>query len=109
MSDQLPTFLREMLRSCPRAGEGVHSWLFKVARNLHAHMTALQIVDLLERVSANCGRPVPRNEIVSAVQNSLPCAWQSGKGAQPVQAAPKWPSVNQEQRAAIIRDGGGSC
>ena len=105
MIDQLPAFLQEMLRACPQSGEGVHRWLFRVARQLHAHMPAIEIVRLLERMSVNCGRSIPRSEIVSAVQNSLPCAWQPGS-SQPIHAAPKWPSVNQEQREAIIRDGG---
>jgi hypothetical protein len=107
MIDQLPAFLQDMLRAPPQAGEGVHSWLFRVARQLHAHMPALEIVSLLERMSANCGRPVPRSEIVSAVQNSLACAWQPGSRSKPIHAAPKWPSVNQEQLEAIIRNGSG--
>jgi hypothetical protein len=69
-------------------------------------MPALEIVSLLERAAANCGRFVPRSEIISAVQNSLGCAWQPGNQAQPIHAAPKWPAVNHEQREAIIRDGG---
>ena len=107
MTEQLPAFLQDMLAAPPQAGEGVHGWLFRVARNLHAHLPAGEIVSLLERRVENCGRFVPRSEIVSAVQNSLPCAWQRGKPAQPIHAAPKWPSVNQEQREAIIRNGGG--
>jgi hypothetical protein len=71
-------------------------------------MPALEIVSLLERMSANCGRFVPRNEIVAAVQNSISCAWQPGsQQSQLIHPAPKWPVVNQEQRQAIIRDGGG--
>jgi hypothetical protein len=70
-------------------------------------MPAPEIVSLLARMSTNCGRFVPRREIVSAVQDSLGCAWQPGGQLQPIQPAPKWPSENEEQRAAIIRDGGG--
>jgi hypothetical protein len=94
-----------MLAAPPQAGEGVHGWLFRVARNLHAYLPAGEIVSLLERRVDNCGRFVPRSEIVSAVQNSLPCAWQPGTHAQPIHAAPKWPSVNQEQREAVIASG----
>ena len=103
----LPPFLREMLSAPPRTGEGVHNFLFRAARQLHAHLPATEIVDLLENCVANCGRHVPRNKIVSAVQNALACAWQPGNQSRPTQAAPKWPSVNQEQRSAIVRDGGG--
>jgi hypothetical protein len=104
---ELPLFLRDMLAAPPRAGEGVHGWLFQVARQLHAHLPAGEIVALLEIRARDCGRYVPRNEIVSAVQNSLPCAWQPTGKVAPFKPAPKWPAVNQEQREAIIRGGGG--
>jgi hypothetical protein len=107
MIDQLPAFLQELLAAPPQAGEGVHGWLFRVARQLHAHLPAGEIVSLLESRVATCGRFVPRNEIVEAVKNSLACAWQPGSRSQPIHAAPKWPSVNQEQREAVIRNGGG--
>jgi hypothetical protein len=105
MNDQFPVFVQEMLTAPPHAGEGVHNWLFRVARQLHAHLPAPEIVSLLESHIANCGRFVPQNEIVEAVKNSLGCAWQPGSQSQSIHAAPKWPSVNQEQREAIIRDG----
>ena len=105
--DQFPAFVQDMLTERPRAGEGVHNWLFRVARQLHAHLPAGEIVSLLESRVANCGRFVPRNEIISAVQNALPCAWQPGCRSQPIHAAPKWPSVNQEQREAVITSGFG--
>jgi hypothetical protein len=109
MSGQLPAFLQALLCEPPQAGEGVHNWLFRLARHLHAHMPALEIVNLLERRIENCGRYVPRSEIIAAVQNSLSCAWQPGSQSQPIHAAPKWPSVNRVQRAAIVRDGGNLC
>ena len=107
MIEQLPAFLQELLRACPNTGEGVHSWLFRVARQLHAHLPAGEIVSLLESRVANCGRFVPRNEIVEAVKNSLVCAWEPGRKAQSIHFAPKWPSVNQEQREAVIASGFG--
>jgi hypothetical protein len=106
MTRQLPVFVRNMLAAPPRAGEGVHSWLFRAARQLHAHLPAGEIVQLLESQIATCGRNVSRGEIVSAVQNSLPCAWQPAqRGNQ--KSGPKWPPMNEKQRAAIIRDNGG--
>jgi len=107
MSDQLPAFLYKILTAPPRAGSGVHNWLFRVARQLHAHLPAPEIVSLLESRVANCGRFVPRSEIISAVQNSLPCAWQPGSQSQWIHSKPKWPSVNQEQREAVITSGAG--
>ena len=104
---ELPPFIDEMLAAPPRAGEGVHNWLFRVARQLHAHLPAVDIVALLENRVQGCGRHVSHKEIEDAVKNALPCAWQPSGNATPVQSAPKWPRVNQEQRAAILRDNGG--
>jgi hypothetical protein len=104
---QLPEFLQDMLAAPPRAGEGVHDWLFRVARQLHAHLPATEIVTLLTTRVANCGRHVSRKEIEDAVKNSVGCAWQPGGQSSTVQAASKWPAVNHEQRDAIIKDGGG--
>lgn len=109
MTRELPPFLRDLINNPPRAGEGVHAWLFRVARQLHAHLPAGEIVALLESRAATCGRHVPRREIVAAVQDALPCAWQADGRAAMVQPVSKWPKVNQEQRAAIIRDNGGLC
>jgi hypothetical protein len=108
MTRELPKFIVDLLASPPPAGEGVHNWLFRVARQLHAHLPAVEIVALLESQVATCGRHVPRIEIVYAVQNSLACAWQPHGNAAPVQpVAPKWPGVNKEQREAIVHDNGG--
>ena len=103
----LPGWLQAALTAPPRAGEGVHAWLFRVARQLHAHMPASEIVRSLETQTAQCGRHVPRSEIVSAVKNALACAWQPTGKAAPAQAVRKWPSVNGEQREAVIHAGGG--
>ena len=106
-SQTLPDWLRDLLTSPPRAGEGVHHWLFRTARQLHAHYPSTEIIRLLEIQVANCGRHVPRSEIVAAVQSSISCAWQPNGKATPGQTVSKWPKVNREQREAIIRDGGG--
>jgi hypothetical protein len=108
-TNALPDFLRTMIDKPPVAGTGVHQWLFKVARQLHTHYPATEIVRVLETAVAQCGRNVSHNEIVEAVRNSIPCAWQPRNPGAPIQAVSKWPRVNQEQREAIIRDGPGLC
>ncbi len=99
----LPQFLQDLITAPPRAGEGVHNWLYRVARQLHVHLPAGDIVNLLENQVQGCGRCVSRKEIEDAVKNSIPCAWQPKGNA----ALTKWPRVNQEQREAIVRDGYG--
>lgn len=105
----LPKFLRDALASPPRAGEGVHGWLFSQARQLIPHMPEEEIIELLGRCVADCGRPVPRREIEEAVRDAHRCAWRPSKesGAPPPPAQRKWPEVNHDQRRAIIHDGCG--
>jgi hypothetical protein len=104
---ELPPFLQDLIATPPCAGEGVHTWLFRVARQLHAHLPAGEIVTLLENRVQGCGRHVSRKEIEDAVKNALACAWQPRVNAAPVQSVAKWPGVNKEQREAIVRDNGG--
>jgi hypothetical protein len=106
MTGELPPFLQELLAAPPRAGEGVHNWLFRVARQLHAHLPAVEIVTLLRNRVQSCGRVVSHKEIEEAVKNALACAWQPNGNTAPGQSVAKWPGVNQEQRDAIVRDGG---
>ena len=104
---RLPKFLCDLLNHPPKAGEGVHNWLFSVARQLHAHLPASEILARLENAVANCGRHVPKQEIIAAVQSALPCAWQARRRVAPVQVDPKWPRVNLQKRAAITGNGDG--
>jgi hypothetical protein len=103
---QFPPFIHDLLANPPRSGEGVHRWIFRVARLLHAYLPASEIVTLLENAVSNCGRHVPRSEIIDAVKNSLVCAWQPSGDPVRKPAVPKWPTINQEQREAIVRDNG---
>ena len=108
MTRDLPPFLRDLLANPPHAGEGVHAWLFRVARQLHAHLPAVEIVALLEGRVMNCGRHVPRTEILDAVQSSVTCAWQPrGQFSAAPGAAARWPEKNLEQIEAIVREGYG--
>ena len=45
---EFPPFLRELIDNPPQAGNGIHHWLFKAARQLHAHLPSCEIVSLLE-------------------------------------------------------------
>jgi hypothetical protein len=109
MSYNPPPFVRDLLAAPPRAGEGVHQWLYSVSRQLHAHLPAIAIVALLESRVAKCGRLVSRSEIVSAVQNSLSCAWQPSGITTPRPTALKWPILNRVRREAILAEGHGLC
>lgn len=105
LSCELPVWLDKLASSPPSAGQGLHGWLYRVSRQLHAHLPAIEIVRLLESRVVNCGRPVPKREIVEAVQNSLATAWQP-PGDQPICQPPrKWPTVDKARVESIIREG----
>src|SRR5260221_4465412 len=83
-SAELPPFLVELLDSCPTAGDGVHHWIFRVARHLLVHLDERASFELIREKARECGRPLPKleREIISQIQNALPRRWQ-----------PKYPAV----------------
>ena len=108
MTTSLPQFLRDLLASPPRHGEGVHIWLFRVARQLHLHYAdKTELAKLLATAVEGCGRPVSRREIENAIASSASCAWQPDAHNATTPRATAWPKANQEQIEAILRDGGG--
>jgi hypothetical protein len=106
--EQLPQFLRDLIGSPPPHRSGVHQWLFKVSRQLHAHRDERTIVELLTAAVDGCGRHVPQSEILAAVKNSKGCAWRpngtSWTGT--VGPAQKWPEENQIKRHIAIESAG---
>jgi hypothetical protein len=104
--NQLPQRIQEMLRSCPTAGAGVHSWLIRIAVRLHRFFTDKDVIfALLEKHSASCGRPVEDDEIWQAIENSA--TWLAGQQGKPINfvAQPRWPEKNEEQIEAIAKEG----
>lgn len=101
---ELPAFLRDLIASPPRHGDGVHQWLFKVARQLHAHRDPESIVNLLAVASEGCGRVVPEKEIRDAVTSAEGAAWKpsGASGAVITPAAPKWPALDPAARQKAI-------
>ena len=102
----LPQFLRDLIACPPAAGAGVHIWLFKVARQLHAYRAPEEIVDLLRVAVQDCGRAVADREIFDAVESSKACAWQPGqpgtRSKTTGKTTGKWPVVNTKARHAAI-------
>jgi len=105
---ELPPFLHELLANPPTAGAGVHSWLFCVARHLHAHLGTMQMEALLREKLQNCGRHVPTREIREAINHSASCAWTPDQrwteGAHP-KPEPK----NQSLSTQVMRNQLGNC
>ena len=104
VASDLPQFVRDLLASPPKRGEGLNLWLFRTARVLHPYRSAAEITRLLEAVTA--GEPFKPREIERAVERSAAVAWKPGQRVA-VTHAPAWPRVNAEQREAVIASGAG--
>ena len=105
MSHQLPQFVRDLLASPPRRGDGLNLWLFRAARVLHPFRDADGIIDLLQ--AATDGEPIKPSEIERAVTRSKSCAWQPGQPVRVQEHVSPWPQINTARRDAIIQTGGG--
>jgi len=103
---ELPQFLRDLIGSPPRHGDangGVHSWIFRVARQLHAHRSQEDIFALLSASLIDCGRQVPATELWAAIDHSVSCAWRPGASGTARQLRQKqWPDGEPELRATVI-------
>jgi hypothetical protein len=99
---ELPRFLKDLLSAPPHHGEGLHQWLFKMARQLHAHRDEREIFALLSAASFGCGRNVPDSEILDAIADSRECAWKpSGSTSTTSKSVPKWPARDEKRIAEI--------
>ena len=52
----LPQFVRDLLASPPRRGDGLNLWFYRVARVLHPYRDSAEIIELLR--GATAGEPV---------------------------------------------------
>jgi len=68
---KLPRWVNDVLGSCPKAGKGVHHWLFVTALKLHPEFPDKDDLELvLDMATRNCGREVTAMEIEDAVRDS---------------------------------------
>jgi hypothetical protein len=102
VASDLPRFIRDLLASPPKRGEGLNLWLFRVARVLHPYRGRREIIQLLQ--AATEGEPIKYGEIERAVEHSAAVAWKPGQRVAVIHG-PAWPRVNAEQREAVIASG----
>jgi len=96
----LPQFVRDLLASPPRRGEGLNNWLFRVARVLHPFRDGPDITQALR--AATAGEPVKPGEIERAVERSEACAWNPEDPVEASRLRATWPGLNVERREAVI-------
>jgi len=102
---RLPHRLQAKLRNCPKAGGGVHGWIFNSALQLTKYTDQNTAFELIRSSSDGCERFVPDREIrdaISTASSTVPLS----KRKQTTKK-PKWPSKNEEQIEAITEDGEG--
>jgi hypothetical protein len=109
VTTDLPQFLHDLIASPPKAGDGVHRWIFKVARHLHAHRSENEIFWLIKTSLEDCGRPVPdKGEIWPAIHNSRAVAWRPNDSGKPLYVAqPAWPARDKPKVDGLVRQGFG--
>lgn len=92
------TELARLLPPCPRAGSGVHRYLFRASCILREHtQDELMIVRLINEAVQGCGRAVDMIEIEQAVFNSSPdCRDERRSGR-------KWPKVDERRSLFAAR------
>lgn len=92
--------LRPIIGHVPKAGEGVHRWLYISALKLRGQFRPEKIVEILRSAAAPCGRRVPDSEIQTAVKNSAQGAAGSKLSVQRAGGRKAWPDVDH---AAVRR------
>lgn len=119
MKRGMPPWLLEKMRNPPKAGAGIHGWLFSVARQLHAHLTPQQCIEALRISVMRCDRAVSVREITDAVTNSQGVAWEAREvwehdpdvairpagpvdGEVPVRTVDAWPKLNSSARVIAL-------
>ena len=110
----VPEFIRNgFCMRLPTAGEGVHKFLFRLARVLHPWRSEERIRDVLHQFARGCGRYVSEREITAAIEDSRADAetpkgqrgCYSRRGGDTVKAPSPWSPVNQKLLRDICLEG----
>jgi hypothetical protein len=103
---KLPPSVRKRIPAPPKAGEGVHHWIFRIALSLHRNLDDRTIFAFLAAATKDCGRDVPEHEIRDAINNSRGWARRPSSGAGGKKRAPmikpKWPVRDTARISEIL-------
>ena len=100
--DMAPEWLEAFLRSCPKSGSGVHSWLAKATHRSFAYLDASEQAKVLSWAVRDCGRNPGRNEIESTVSN-IRAKREAGEANGSLYRA--WPLRAHAEIDALVRSG----
>lgn len=93
-NQSLPPHIQAIIGPVPRAGGGVHHWLFVTSLKLHGRFPSDAIFEILRAAVADCGRHVPDSEIFAAVKNSAPGVVGQIPSAKVGSHGKTWPKVD---------------
>lgn len=93
--------IQAILGPVPRAGGGVHRWLFVASLKLHGRFPPDVIFGILRAAVGGCGRHVPESEILAAVRNSARGS-QGNIPAKCVRASSTWPNIDHAAVRRIV-------
>lgn len=96
----LPPDILALIGVPPRAGAGLHHWIFLAALKLRRRFSPDAIFKILRRAVTNCGRHVPDTEIHDAVKNSASVKLEKTAATNPERNGKAWPDVD---RVAVMR------
>ena len=101
--DSVPEYVEDCLRSCPRAGNGVHQWMARAAYRTFGHLDADEQTRAIRWAMRDCGRLPQPNEIERTISNI--CGRMANGGC--FGSSRPWPSPNHAEIDAIVRRGKG--
>jgi len=119
----LPNHIQANIGPMPSPGRGLHDWIFQSARVLHRYYEPGAVFQILQDLTADCGRVVPEPEIRDAVNNSARAKHPINLGTSlggpgfNINKKPEWPksdpalirSVLESTPRARERMAGASC
>jgi hypothetical protein len=91
----LPKKIRDRIRNCPGAGQGVHQWLFSTALSLTNYFEDEQIIEILNAYVSCPGR---EQEIEKAVSSARRIA----KGEGVSESRVLWPAIDYRMAHDIV-------
>lgn len=101
-NQSIPPHILAIIGPVPRAGGGVHHWLFVTSLKLHGRFPSDEIFEILHAAVADCGRHVPDSEILSAVKNSARGVVGQIPSFKAGNPGKTWPKVDQVALKRIV-------
>jgi hypothetical protein len=101
-NQNIPPHILAIIGPVPRAGGGVHRWLFVSSLKLQGRFPPDEIFGALRAAVTDCGRHVPDSEILAAVKNSAQGVVGQIPSSKVGSQSATWPKVDQVAVKRIV-------